>query len=84
VDVRVGISGWRYAGWRGKFYPEGLPQKQDLAYAVGCFLRRHKIGLVVADTAGKWPLMEDVTADFVCVRLHGDKKTYERLLRRRA
>lgn len=40
-------------------------------------LRRHKIGLVVADTAGKWPRMEDVTADFVYVRLHGDRKIYE-------
>lgn len=40
-------------------------------------LRRQKIALVVADTAGKWPLMEDVTADFVYVRLHGDKKIYE-------
>jgi uncharacterized protein YecE (DUF72 family) len=39
-------------------------------------LRRHGIALVVADTAGKWPLMEDVTADFVYVRLHGDKEIY--------
>jgi uncharacterized protein YecE (DUF72 family) len=218
--VRVGISGWRYAGWRGKFYPTGLPRKEELAYAAGSFrtielngsfyslqrpenyaqwyeetpadflfavkgsrfithmrrlrdvraalanfiasglfeleeklgpllwqlppgfqydpdrlerffellprtgadasklarkhddrikararirtdpgrklrhvlevrhnsfvqpefialLRRHDIGLVVADTAGRWPLMEDVTADFVYVRLHGDKKIYE-------
>lgn len=30
--VRVGISGWRYAGWRGDFYPRGLPQRQELAY----------------------------------------------------
>ncbi len=39
-------------------------------------LRDNKIGLVVADTAGKWPFMEDVTADFVYVRLHGDKELY--------
>lgn len=39
-------------------------------------LRKHRIALVVADTAGKWPLMEDVTADFVYVRLHGDKELY--------
>jgi uncharacterized protein YecE (DUF72 family) len=218
--ARIGISGWRYAGWRGKFYPEGLPQKDELAYAAGRFntielngsfyslqrpasyahwyrqvpddfvfaikgsryithmlrlrnvqtalanffasglfeldeklgpvlwqlppgfqydrerleaffrllprtgaeasrlarkhdkrikarariktspdarfryalevrhktfmqtdfidlLRRHEIALVVADTAGKWPFMEDVTADFVYARLHGDKKIYE-------
>src|SRR3546814_17585598 len=31
---------------------------------------------VVADTAGKGPYFEDVTAGFVYVRLHGDKKLY--------
>jgi uncharacterized protein YecE (DUF72 family) len=39
-------------------------------------LRAHDIALVVADTAGKWPAMEDVTSDFVYVRLHGDSKLY--------
>lgn len=39
-------------------------------------LRRHDIGLVVADTAGKWPKLFDVTSDFVYVRLHGDVKIY--------
>jgi uncharacterized protein YecE (DUF72 family) len=29
----VGISGWRYASWRGDFYPRGLPQRSELAYA---------------------------------------------------
>lgn len=31
--IRVGISGWTYAPWRGVFYPKGLPQKQELPYA---------------------------------------------------
>lgn len=39
-------------------------------------LKKHRIGLVVADTAGKWPRMLDVTSDFVYVRLHGDKIIY--------
>jgi uncharacterized protein YecE (DUF72 family) len=39
-------------------------------------LRRHNVALVVADTAGKWPLVEDVTADFVYVRLHGEEELY--------
>ena len=38
--------------------------------------RKHGIGLVVADTAGKWPKLFHVTADFVYVRLHGDVKIY--------
>ena len=33
AEIRVGISGWTYAGWRGDFYPKGLPQKKELAYA---------------------------------------------------
>jgi uncharacterized protein YecE (DUF72 family) len=32
--------------------------------------------MVVADTAGKWPLIEDSTSDFVYVRLHGDEELY--------
>ena len=39
-------------------------------------LRRHRVALVVADTAGRWPYLEDVTADFVYLRLHGDEKLY--------
>jgi uncharacterized protein YecE (DUF72 family) len=31
--VRVGISGWTYAGWRGDFYPAGLPHRSELSYA---------------------------------------------------
>ncbi len=39
-------------------------------------LRRYKVALVVADTAGKWPYCEDVTGDFVYLRLHGDEVLY--------
>ena len=31
--IRIGISGWRYEGWRGVFYPEALAQKRELEYA---------------------------------------------------
>ncbi|MCW4385701.1 DUF72 domain-containing protein [Salinibacterium sp. SYSU T00001] len=33
ATARVGISGWRYAPWRGDFYPKGLPQRRELEYA---------------------------------------------------
>lgn len=33
ADIRVGISGWTYAPWRGNFFPDALPQKLELAYA---------------------------------------------------
>src|SRR5688572_14314605 len=39
-------------------------------------LRRHGVGLVVADTAGKWPYVEELTAPFLYLRLHGDKEIY--------
>ncbi|MDQ3307912.1 MAG: DUF72 domain-containing protein [Actinomycetota bacterium] len=39
-------------------------------------LRRHDIALVVADTAGKWPLMETPTTGFMYVRLHGADELY--------
>ena len=40
-------------------------------------LRRHNVALVVAETAQRWPLPCDVTADFVYIRLHGDKTIYQ-------
>jgi uncharacterized protein YecE (DUF72 family) len=39
-------------------------------------LRKYQVALVVADTAGKWPYREDVTSDFMYLRLHGDKELY--------
>ncbi|MDB5799838.1 MAG: hypothetical protein JWL63_777 [Rhodocyclales bacterium] len=31
--IRVGIAGWKYAPWRGTFYPKGLVQKRELEFA---------------------------------------------------
>jgi uncharacterized protein YecE (DUF72 family) len=39
-------------------------------------MRKYEIALVVADTAGKWPFMEEITTDFVYARLHGDEELY--------
>jgi uncharacterized protein YecE (DUF72 family) len=39
-------------------------------------LRKYNIALVFADTAGRWPYMEDITADFLYLRLHGDSELY--------
>ncbi|MBP5969128.1 DUF72 domain-containing protein [Pseudomonas iridis] len=39
-------------------------------------LKRHNIALVIADTGGKWPYREDVTSDFVYLRLHGAEELY--------
>ena len=33
MTIHVGIGGWTFAPWRGVFYPKGLPQARELAYA---------------------------------------------------
>ena len=38
--------------------------------------RRYGIAWVVADTPKPWPLFEDVTSDFVYMRLHGSTELY--------
>jgi uncharacterized protein YecE (DUF72 family) len=40
-------------------------------------LREHNIALVIAETAKRFPMMHDITADFVYMRLHGDKTLYQ-------
>jgi len=37
---------------------------------------RHGIAVVVADTAGRWPMLLVPTGNFVYVRLHGDVRIY--------
>lgn len=67
---------------------ETMPPRRRLRHAVEirhpsfrderfiALLRRHRVALVVADTAGRWPYLEDLTADFVYLRLHGDEELY--------
>lgn len=40
-------------------------------------LRKYRVALVFADTAGKWPYMEDITSDFLYLRLHGYETFYQ-------
>jgi uncharacterized protein YecE (DUF72 family) len=37
ADIRIGTSGWTYEGWRGKFYPKGLPARAQLPHAARQF-----------------------------------------------
>jgi uncharacterized protein YecE (DUF72 family) len=39
-------------------------------------LRKYNVALVIAETARRWPMPEDITADFIYMRLHGDKELY--------
>lgn len=36
-EIRIGVSGWSYPGWRGVFYPKGMPQRLELAFAARRF-----------------------------------------------
>lgn len=65
--IRVGISGWTYAPWRGVFYPKGLKREQELNYAAG-HLRTIEIngtfyGMQRPQAFESWA--DQVAADFV-------------------
>ena len=65
--VRIGVSGWTYAPWRGNFYPEGLPQKCELSYAAQQFnaleINGTFYGLQRPETFARWA--EETPDDFV-------------------
>jgi uncharacterized protein YecE (DUF72 family) len=77
-DARVEKSGTWFEAGPSRRLRHALevrhPSFVDAAF-IG-LLRRHGVALVVADTAGRWPLLEDLAADFVYVRLHGDAELY--------
>lgn len=65
--VRIGVSGWTYAPWRGQFYPKDLPQKQELSYAARHFrsieINGTFYGLQRPESFGRW--REETPDDFV-------------------
>ncbi len=65
--VRIGISGWTYAPWRGEFYPKGLARKRELAYAARQFgaieINGTFYGLQTPASFGRWA--EETPEDFV-------------------
>lgn len=58
MTARVGISGWRYAHWRGVFYPEGLRQRDELTYASRAMdsieVNGSFYGLLRASSVARW------------------------------
>lgn len=65
--------------------PDPLPRRRlrhalevrHHSFEVPEFARRHDVAIVFADTAGKWPYIEDLTSDFVYARLHGEEELYK-------
>ncbi len=37
MPVVIGTSGWQYADWRGRFYPDALPTSRWLEHYAACF-----------------------------------------------
>jgi uncharacterized protein YecE (DUF72 family) len=66
-EIRIGISGWTYAPWRGVFYPKGLPQTRELAYAAQQFcsieINGTFYGMLRPDAFAAWATQ--VPEDFV-------------------
>lgn len=50
------------------------PSFRDPAFTV--LLREHGVALVQSDSAGTWPVFDEVTADLVYLRLHGQGELY--------
>ncbi|NTH49320.1 DUF72 domain-containing protein [Agrobacterium rhizogenes] len=65
--IRIGISGWTYAPWRGVFYPQGLTQKRELGYASRQFssieINGTFYGLQRPEVFAKW--RDETPDDFV-------------------
>jgi len=65
--IRIGISGWTYSGWRGVFYPKGLPHRRELAYAAEQFnaieINGTHYSLQRPESFGRW--REETPDDFV-------------------
>lgn len=66
-DIRIGISGWRYKGWRGTFYPDDLVQAKELGFASRHFnsieLNGSFYSLQRPDSFQRW--YEETPDDFV-------------------
>lgn len=65
--IRIGISGWTYARWRGVFYPKDLPHRRELAYAARQFssveVNGTFYGLQRPESFGRW--RDETPDDFV-------------------
>jgi chorismate dehydratase len=56
-ELRIGITGWRYAGWRGKSYPVNLPQRRELEFAGSTFRPHDDTRLYVSGDNDSAPRM---------------------------
>jgi uncharacterized protein YecE (DUF72 family) len=76
-DQRLKARAWLRTGPRRQRLRHALEVRHK-SFCVPSFidlLRRHDVALVCADTVD-WPLLMDLTSDFVYCRLHGSRELY--------
>lgn len=65
--IWIGTSGWRYKGWKGPFYPKGMPESKFLPFYCDRFktveINQTFYGLPRETAVQKW--RETVPADFI-------------------
>ncbi len=54
-----------------------IRNKSFLAEPFIAMLREHNVAIVIADSPSTWPYTEDLTADFVYLRMHGKNKLFD-------
>ncbi|MFD4181773.1 DUF72 domain-containing protein [Rhodococcus sp. NPDC058514] len=83
AEVRVGISGWAYPGWRGDFYPAGLVHRRELEYAASRMTSIEINGsfyaLKTPDSFARW--RDETPDDFVFAVKGGRYITHMKRLR---
>jgi uncharacterized protein YecE (DUF72 family) len=75
-DQRLAGRAWTRTGRRRDLrHAIEIRHPSFLDPAFVALLRRHRVALVFADSVA-WPYAEDLTADFVYLRLHGSEELY--------
>jgi uncharacterized protein YecE (DUF72 family) len=75
-DARVSGRSWLTTDARRPIRHAIEPRSTEFVVAESiALMRRYNVALVAAHS-GRWPLFEEVTADFVYLRLHGAPHTY--------
>ena len=74
MAIRIGISGWRYAPWRGVFYPQALPQRRELEYAARLFPSIEINGSFYSlQSPSSWQCWHDATPDHFVFAVKGPR-----------
>lgn len=76
-DHVAGRTALEIDGTRPVRHAVEIRNKSFLNETFVAMLRRNNVAIVIADSPGTWPYSEDLTADFVYLRMHGKNKLYD-------